>query len=128
MMVSPGLSSNSPSTGLPSGENTSSVDQGSSLSENTQSQKTDAESNFVQDPYEPIYAAIREVLESEVTYQVVGGVTSVVVVANALLTAASKLGIANLAGGLPGHVPLNVPAPSSSLINNRFGPRLTARI
>ena len=126
--VSPGLSSNSPSTGLPSGENTSSVDQGSSLSENTQSQKTDAESNFVQDPYEPIYSAIREVLESEVTYQVVGGVTSVVVVANALLTAASKLGIANLAGGLPGHVPLNVPAPSSSLINNRFGPRLTARI
>jgi hypothetical protein len=114
--------------GLPKGENTTSVEQASSLSESTQTQKTDAESSFVQDPSEPIYAAIREVLESEVTYQVVGGVTSVVVVANALLTAASKLGIANLAGSLPAKLPINIPSPSSSLINNRFGPRLTGRI
>ena len=126
--VAPGLASNGPSLGLPKGENTTSVEQASSLSESTQAQKTDAESSFVQDPSEPIYAAIREVLESEVTYQVVGGVTSVVVVANALLTAASKLGIANLAGSLPAKLPINIPTPSSSLINNRFGPRLTGRI
>jgi hypothetical protein len=126
--VAPGLASNGPSLGLPKGENTTSVEQASSLSESTQTQKTDAESSFVQDPSEPIYAAIREVLESEVTYQVVGGVTSVVVVANALLTAASKLGIANLAGSLPAKLPINIPTPSSSLINNRFGPRLTGRI
>jgi hypothetical protein len=126
--LAPGLAPNSSSTGLPPGEREPSVEEKSSISQNTPPTKTETENTFIEDPSVPIYAAIREVLESEVTYQVVGGVTSVVVVANALLTAASKLGVANLAGSLPAKLPLNIPTPSSSLINNRFGPRLTGRI
>lgn len=126
--LAPGLAPNSSSTGLPPVEREPSVEEKSSISQNTPPTKTETENTFIEDPSAPIYAAIREVLESEVTYQVVGGVTSVVVVANALLTAASKLGVANLAGSLPAKLPLNIPTPSSSLINNRFGPRLTGRI
>ena len=126
--LAPGLAPNSSSTGLPPVEREPSVEEKSSISQNTPPTKTETENTLIEDPSAPIYAAIREVLESEVTYQVVGGVTSVVVVANALLTAASKLGVANLAGSLPAKLPLNIPTPSSSLINNRFGPRLTGRI
>jgi hypothetical protein len=96
----------------------------------------------------PIYAAIREVLESEVTYQVVGGVTSVVVLTNALLTAASKFGLVNLAGNLPlnipsplpspspspapgnlpSRLPVNGPTPANSSFNNRFNPSWSGKI
>ena len=99
-----------------------------SAKDSSQAVKEENSNPLIQEPTELIYATIREVLESEVTYQVVGGVTSVVVVANALLTAASKLSVMNLAGHLPTKLPVNLPSPSNSIINNRFNPKLVSRI
>jgi hypothetical protein len=116
------------STGLAPEKKASLLDEKTSIPESQPSSKSETANTTDEDWVAPIYAVAREVLSSEVTYQVVGGVTSVVVVTNALLTAASKLGFANLAGNLPVRVPVNIPTPSSSMISNRFNPKLFSRI
>ena len=124
----PGIAARDANAGLPTDSKASLLEEKSSIPERTPSTKVETANALEEDVVAPIYAVIREVLESEVTYQVVGGVTSVVVVSNALLTAASKLGLANLAGNLPARLPVNIPTPSSSMISNRFNPKLMSRL
>jgi len=124
----PGIAARDANAGLPTDSKASLLEEKSSIPERTPSTKVETANALEEDVTAPIYAVIREVLESEVTYQVVGGVTSVVVVSNALLTAASKLGLANLAGNLPARLPVNNPTPSSSMISNRFNPKLMSRL